>query len=46
MIIGFVLNGMAWSTIISHPYNSICLVLGLVLSFLGFILFIYCLVKK
>lgn len=47
MIIGFVFNGLAWSTIIGgHPYNTICFFLGLGLSFFGFIFFILSLVKK
>lgn len=47
MMIGFVLNGLAWSTIIGgHPYNTICFLLGLGLSFFGLILFILSLAKK
>ena len=38
LIVGFVLNGIAWSSIIHHPFNTICLVLGLGLFFLGIIL--------
>jgi hypothetical protein len=47
MIIGFVFNGLAWSTIIGvHPYNTICFLLGLGLSLFGLIFFILSLVKK
>ncbi|PKB16796.1 hypothetical protein CLU82_1945 [Flavobacterium sp. 5] len=45
-VIGFIFNAIAWSTIIKHPYNSMCLILGLGLSFLAFVLLIYSLVKK
>ncbi len=38
MIGGFVLNGIAWSTNVGHPFNTICLLLGLGLLFLGIIL--------
>lgn len=38
LIIGFVLNGIAWSTNTGHPFNTICLLLGLGLFFLGIIL--------
>ncbi|HEY1193640.1 hypothetical protein [Flavobacterium sp.] len=38
LIIGFVLNGIAWSANIDHPFNTICLLLGLALFFLGAIL--------
>ncbi len=38
LIIGFVLNAFAWSTSIGHPFNTICLLLGLGLFFLGIIL--------
>ena len=46
-VIGFILNGLAWSTIIGrHPYNTICFSLGLGLSFFGFVFFIRALIKK
>ena len=46
-IIGFILHGLAWSTIIGgHPYNTICLLLGLGLSFFGLAFFIYSLIEK
>ncbi|WP_433834692.1 hypothetical protein [Flavobacterium anhuiense] len=38
LIAGFVLNGIAWSVNIGHPFNTICLVFGLGLFFLGIIL--------
>lgn len=40
MIIGFVLIGFAWSINIGVPFNSICLILGLGLSFLGLLVFV------
>lgn len=40
MIIGFVLIGFAWSIYIGVPFNSICLILGLGLSFFGFLVFV------
>lgn len=47
MIIGFIFNGLAWSTIIGgHPYNTICFLLGLGLSLFGLIFFILSLAKK
>lgn len=47
MIMGFVFNGLAWSTIIGgHPDNTICFLLGLGLSLFGLIFFILNLVKK
>ncbi len=47
MIIGLIFNGLAWSTIIGgHPYNTICFLLGMGLSFFGLILFILSLLKK
>jgi len=47
MIIGFIFNGLAWSTIIGgHPYNTICFLLGMGLIFSGLILFILSLAKK
>lgn len=46
MIIGFALNGVAWSTDIGHPYNTICFLLGLGLNLFGLILFILSLAKK
>jgi len=47
MVIGFILNGLAWSTIIGgHPNSTICLVLGLILLFLGLLFFILSFAKK
>lgn len=47
MIIGFIFNGLAWSTIIGgHTYNTICFLLGLGFSLFGLILFILSLAKK
>lgn len=40
MISGFVLIGMAWSINLGVPFNSICLTLGLGLSFLGLVIFV------
>lgn len=42
MIVGFILNGIAWSENIGgHPASTICLCLGLGLGFFGFILFMF-----
>ncbi len=47
MIIGFIFNGLAWSTIIGgHPYNTISFLLGMGLIFSGLIIFILSLLKK
>lgn len=35
LIIGFILNAIAWTTSIGDPFNTICLLLGLGLFFLG-----------
>jgi hypothetical protein len=47
MIIGLILNGLAWSSIIGgHPNSTICLVLGLGLFCLGLLFFILSFAKK
>ncbi len=37
MLIGFVLNGTAWSIRVGNPINSICLILGFSFMIGGFI---------
>lgn len=38
LVLGFVLDGFAWSTKLGHPLNTICLLLGLGLIIGGFAL--------
>jgi hypothetical protein len=38
ILIGFVLNGFSWSTLIGHPINTIFLLTGLGLIIIGIIL--------
>jgi hypothetical protein len=45
-ILGFALDGFAWSTTIVHPLSTICLLLGLGLFFGGILLLLLTLTSK
>jgi len=46
IILGWLLNGFAWTTKFGHPINTIALELGIVLFFVGLILLIIVVIRK
>lgn len=46
MILGFILNGLAWTILPGPTFSSLGLTFGLGLSFVGFVLFLINVNKK
>jgi hypothetical protein len=46
MILGFILNALAWTILPGPTFSSLGLTLGLGLGFVGFILFFINIIKK